>query len=480
MTESVAPFGTFHATLTPAEIAEGRSLQLRTLATWAFIYLLPGFLFVRQRSEFIQGWEMAANAGAALDTGVSAGAVGVAGAPALGSWMMLPNLTDEHTQTVLPMNDSLYGAAHVELDRLGPIVITVPENLPDGRYYSVALLDAFMNNFAHLGPKWTGDGPGEHLLVGPGWREETPAWATSVIRSPTVSAVLYHRALVGYEPGDIDRVRAWRQGFRLTPLARRYSPGPANDVRSEDLIHGDLRSLGDPFEFFRIAVDHLRHNPPPREDAWLATLLTQTRFSDLTDEHERDAVRDGVRDAQRILDAAISSTKRRNGWDLPFAHTAEQGPYVLEHAITQLRAIGSNDPAEAVYLFTDRDTDGAPLDTSGGIQYELCFEAGEMPPLEKPGFWSLTIYKASDGLLVPNPHHRYSTRISRPGFQREADGSARIAMSATPPRDLPDANWLPAPADEPFLLGLRLYYPAQPIRDRVWFPPPIRPVSGRL
>ena len=32
------------------------SLRLRTLATWAYIHLLPGFLFVRQRSEFIQGW----------------------------------------------------------------------------------------------------------------------------------------------------------------------------------------------------------------------------------------------------------------------------------------------------------------------------------------------------------------------------------------------------------------------------------------
>ena len=75
------------------------------------------------------------------------------------------------------------------------------------------------------------------------------------------------------------------------------------------------------------------------------------------------------------------------------------------------------------------------------------------------------MYRASDGLLAPNPIHRYSTRVSRPGFQLEADGSASIVMSATPPSDLPDANWLPAPADEPFLLGLRRYYPSQPVRD---------------
>ena len=224
MSRPLRPIGTFNATLDREEIEEGRALRVRTLAAWAFIYLLPGFLFVRQRSEFIQGWEMAANAGGPLGGGVSAGAVGVAGAPALGSWMMLPNLTNEQTQTVLPMNDCLYGAAQVELDRLGPVVVTVPADLPDGRYYSVALLDAHMNNFAHLGPKWSGDGAGEYLLVGPEWDGDTPSWATGVIRSPTASAVLFHRALVGYEPGDIDVVRNWRQGFTLTTLAQRENP----------------------------------------------------------------------------------------------------------------------------------------------------------------------------------------------------------------------------------------------------------------
>jgi hypothetical protein len=72
-------------------------------------------------------------------------------------------------------------------DRLGPVVIRIPEN-PDRRYYSVAVLDAFMNNVAHLGPKWTGKGAGEHLLVGPDWDGATPGWAASVVRSPTVSA----------------------------------------------------------------------------------------------------------------------------------------------------------------------------------------------------------------------------------------------------------------------------------------------------
>ena len=51
---------------------------------------MPGFAFLRQRSEFVQGFEAAARAGGEVGEGVSAGAVGVAGASAIGTWMMLP------------------------------------------------------------------------------------------------------------------------------------------------------------------------------------------------------------------------------------------------------------------------------------------------------------------------------------------------------------------------------------------------------
>jgi len=81
--------------------------------------------------------------------------------------MILPDLTSPATQTVLPSNDALYGAAHVELDRLGPLVIHVPANL-DRRYFSVAVMDAHFNNVARIGPRWTGNGATDHLLVPPG------------------------------------------------------------------------------------------------------------------------------------------------------------------------------------------------------------------------------------------------------------------------------------------------------------------------
>ncbi len=74
----------------------------------------PGFAFVRQRSNFIYRLGCCGSGWGGARRGTGAGAVGSSGVPALGSWMMLPHLTTPSTQTVLPMNDSLYGAAHVD------------------------------------------------------------------------------------------------------------------------------------------------------------------------------------------------------------------------------------------------------------------------------------------------------------------------------------------------------------------------------
>ena len=120
---------------------------------------------------------------------------------------------------------------------------------------------------------------------------------------------------------------------------------------------------------------------------------------------------DGFRDAQAILDGAISGQERRDGWTVPFAHTAEPGPWVLEQAVTQLRAIGSNAPAEAVYMFADADADGRPLDPRGGAVHELRFAGDDLPPLEDGGFWSVTMYRTTDSLLVDSRAGRYATRL---------------------------------------------------------------------
>lgn len=176
----------------------------------------------------------------------------------------------------------------------------------------------------------------------------------------------------------------------------------------------DLRHLHDPWRYLDLGFAHLERNPPPAEGRWTLDLLRSGRFDELHDAQRRAAVEDGFRDAQAIIDAEISGQPRRDGWTVPYTHTAEPGPWVLEQAATQLRAIGSNEPAEAIYLFADTDANGRPLDSRDGSVYELGFEGDDLPPLKEAGFWSVTMYRTSNSLLVDNPDANYTTRPECP------------------------------------------------------------------
>lgn len=457
------PFVSFDADAPGWRVQDGRAARIRADATLLYLALAPDLAFIRQRSNFILGWQAAAAAGAALSGGASAGAVGAAGVPALGSWMMLPDLTSPATQTVLPMNDALYGAAHVELDRQGPIVLHVPAD-PDGRYFSVGIMDGHWSNVAHLGPKWTGRDALDVLLVGPDWSGEVPE-GMRLVQSPTASVCLLHRALVGYDDGDIDRVREWRQQFTIRPLA-----GDLVDVPHDDLVHPGIATLDDPWAYFSLGVAHLERNPLPDVLAWLHETVDVGPLLDRpAEEWAVQAVVDGVEDARAIIDATITAWPTGNGWRLPFPWIGLPTARLAENAALQLFQVGSNDSGEAVYFIGSSDAEGAPLDCSGGTAYELVFEAGALPPIDDGGFWSLTMY-GPDNLLVANPIDRYSTRPTRPGFTPRADGAIVIRLSTSLPEGADEATWLPAP-DGPFRLGLRLYYPGSPVVDGTWRPP---------
>ena len=65
----------------------------------------------------------------------------------------------------------------------------------------------------------------------------------------------------------------------------------------------------------------------------------------------------------------------------------------------------------AVYYVARRDAAGELLD--GKRNYTLTFPAGSLPPVDTKGFWSVTMYKSSDNLLVANAIKRYVIPIQR-------------------------------------------------------------------
>jgi hypothetical protein len=462
-------FSEFDGALGADDLQRAEEARLRSLAAWAYLLLRPGMEFVRQRSNFILGWQAAA--GGALAHGVSAGAVGRAGVPALGSWMILPHLAGPATRTVLPSNDALYGATHVELDLLGPMIVSVPANIDD-RYFSVSIMGAHMNNVEHIGPRWTGNDAVDVLVVPPGWTGDAPD-GMRVVTSPTPSICLYNRMLVLFEDGDIDRVRRWQAGLRLTQLSHWGETDPVpDDVPTAAFVHPDLNTTTDAFEYLRIGLAHLERNPLVSAAEWLSALVSGAGFDAAADDEDLSrAVEAGVDDATLMLDASLTTWPREGGWMVPDTSLGLPNPDVQRSAAYQQFQIGSNDVAEAIYSFTDTDRDGRVLDASGGAIYELSFAPGEAPPVEASGYWSVTMYDGHS-FLVDNPIDRYANRPDRPGLVTDPDGRLTFVLAADLPAGVPEANWLPAPSGR-FRLGLRVYYPGAAVTEGQWTPPAV-------
>ena len=61
-------------------------------------------------------------------------------------------------------------------------------------------------------------------------------------------------------------------------------------------------------------------------------------------------------------------------------------------------------PTEVIYFQNTKDSENRTLDASTGANYTITFPL----PLPARGFWSLTIYNATNLLLFKNPISRYS------------------------------------------------------------------------
>ena len=111
---------------------------------------------------------------------------------------------------------------------------------------------------------------------------------------------------------------------------------------------------------------------------------------------------------------------------------------------------------EAMYPFTTTLANGETLDGSKH-NYTLTFAAGQFPPVN--AFWSVTMYDGKTQLLIKNPINRYLINSPMlPGMKKNADGSVTLYIQNKSPGADKEANWLPAPNGENYLV-MRLYWP---------------------
>ncbi|MEU9089343.1 DUF1254 domain-containing protein [Streptomyces sp. NPDC048428] len=375
--------------------------------------------------------------------------------------------TPANTDVVTPNNDTPYSWAWLDL-RDEPWVVSVPAV---DRYYVLPLHDLDTSYVGYIGTRTTGKEAGDYLVAGPGWRGQVPDGISGVLRADTfLVGILGRTYLAG--PGDVAALRTIQEQYRLRPLSEfldTAAPHPVGEPvwpvwREEDL---------DSAEFFTLLDFLLQFFPVLDSERELRERLAALGV-DGSGEFElaalkpeiQEAVRLGIADARERLEAAKSGAADSTGW---FGTRAEHGDDHLTRAVGVDKGLYGLPAAEAWYAgWLEDDRGNRPPDASVR-DHTVHFPAGQLPPARF--FWSATMYRLPERLLVANPADRYSIGDRTPGLVYDEDGGLTLYVRKDRPDDPKQAaNWLPAP-DGPFTIAVRVYGPEPSVLDGGWSMP---------
>lgn len=357
-----------------------------------------------------------------------------------------------------PNNDTLYSSAQIDLSA-GPVTLTLP---PTGeRYISLALMDAYTNNFAILGTRTTGPEGGVFRLIGP----EEPAGGGNVVRSPTNHVWALARILVD-GPHDLEAAQAVQAGVLMQ--GPHVAPPAATAPRSA------------PWQEYFAGLDALMTaNPPPATD-----LAVLRRIAPLGvgagafdpaafNPAQAEAIAEGVGQARAMVRGrGLGAAQWIDGWSYPRSDLGDFGQSYGYRAAVALAGLAALPPVEAMYMRGQGERGGL---YDGNRAWRLHFPADRLPAVDS--FWSLSLYEATpEGqfFFTDNPLNRYAIGDRTEGLTYNDDGSLDIWIGAQSPGGEREANWLPAPAG-PFALFMRAYLPKAEMLEGAYRLPPVLP-----
>ena len=399
-----------------------------------------------------------------------------------GAWNVVHNtarvFTPADTAIQTPNSDTPYSSLGLDL-RAQPIVLTVPA-IEAGRYYSLQFIDAYTFNFAYAGTRATGNGGGQFLVSGPGWKGEAPAGLTHISSETELAFVLYRTQLFG--PGDLDNVKKIQAGYGAEPLSTFLgtAPPPAAPAIAwaEPLTPEAQRT--DP-KFFEILSFVMKFAPTHASERELRARFARLGIAPGGDfsvaklsPELLQAVKGGMADAWAAFEEVAKRLDAGEVSSGDFFGTREYlaGNYAYRMAGAVLGIYG-NSKEEAFYPGYRADATGQPLD--GTHSYQLRIAPGQLPPAG--AFWSLTMYRMPESLLVENPIDRYLINSPMlPKLKKDADGGYTIYVQHESPGKAKESNWLPAPKG-PFSMAMRIYLPKPGTFDGSWKQPALERID---
>jgi len=383
--------------------------------------------------------------------------------------------TYEDTAIVTPNSDTPYSLLWLDL-RAEPYVLSVPA-VPKERYYSVMLCDGNTFNYGYIGQRATGPTAGDYLVVGPGWKGETPAGIKKVFHSTTQFSLVAYRTQL-FNPQDMPNVVKVQSGYKALPLSaylKKPAP-PAAPAIDFPKINNDLAKT----QFWEYLAFALPFAPPGPEEVAIRGKLEKLAAAMKNASPEmKAAVAEGMKEGEeKIKQYLDTEMKTINGWKAGslFGDRAFYNGNWLLRAAAATGGIYGNDTVEAVYPMARTLVNGETLDGSK-YQYALTFPAGQLPPVN--AFWSVTMYDGKTQFLIKNSINRYLINSPMlPSMKKNADGSLTLYIQKESPGADKEPNWLPAP-DGPIYLVMRLYWPKEtppsilPVGEGTWQPPAI-------
>jgi len=381
-------------------------------------------------------------------------------------WRM-PNIStpqlSEEAGYVTPNVNTIYGFGFLDLGPQ-PVILTLPDS--KGLYYTVEVCDMWTNAFAYPAGAQNGYKGGKFALVGPEWKGTLPA-GVQRIDSPTGWVLIQPRVHLKNQ-GDLATSRAVLDDITTQGLAQFLGQAPpptpaynyAVPVVTDRRQPASALNFTNPTQFWEILSAAMNENPPPASQ--IAALLPmfkplgielgkQWRPSSV-DPITLAAMNRAATEIGPLLHS-LPAGRFQGGWFVSPPTVGNFGTDYRTRAVAGRQGLTLNTPSEAIYIYGGTDSHGMLL--SGANRYTVTFH--QLPPFVAPGFWSVTMYDATNNYTVSNSINRYSLGSDNT-LKTNADGTTTIYVQAANPGPARMQNWLPAPNGR-FYLILRSYAP---------------------
>jgi len=398
-------------------------------------------------------------------------------------WNQLINIprvyTPQDTAIQTPNADTPYSFIGMDL-RAEPMVLTVPK-IEKKRYFSVQLVDAYTYNFDYIGSRTTGNDGGSYLIAGPSWKGKVPHGVKKVIRSETEFVFAAFRTQL-FNPADLENVKKVQAGYKVQPLSAFLGQPAPKAAPAIDFIKPlTPEAQRTSPEFFNILNFTLQFCPTqPSEKELMARFARigigagKTFDASKLSPEMRTAIEQGMADALAEL---ATLQKRIDAKEVTSGEMFGTREYLKNNYLYRMAAavngIYGNTAAEAIYPVLALDNEGQKPD--GSRKYTLRFAPGQLPPVN--AFWSTTMYRMPEILLVENSINRYLLNSPMlPQFKHDADGGLTLYIQNESPGKDKESNWLPAPKGW-FMVVMRLYWPKEAALDGKWTAPQLQRVK---